>query len=961
MSVNRPTNVKQKEEDINQKLQLYGILSAFQNGKVPTNKQIDIALNSTLASRPLSRPSSKLSSEGRELVGDVRDVIEKAKTLLLTKNEGNLIQDFIWQCQVAGSGNASTPGAPVSKQTAKQHGNQALDGLRTLGTLIISNGQFRKLLSDGVTLLRDMAGDGAQKAANKVNPSQDELDQIDEPADDNTWHDVPDIKGQAKDKFQQLKPTDREGLKQAAQDAKNQGQSQGSNRDGAMAALKTGAKNVKGQADKNVPDDQQDQVQGKTEEAKDRARETRDKTKGYLKEKLNKDRRDQTIWRLKKMIVEIQGHSDYQSAIDTLLNLASEYQGHAKSLAKDSTGAVKDAHSDDALSNAEADLKILIERFANSTSMDDLFDSFNAIYQDAARDPELKGWFKHLDVFIRKCLKEQGYVMKDSSTDEWNKIYDQGDFLLRDRYRNHTQRVIDEFNFMAEQFNKDPHNTAFAESVQKLFTNLGNDENGKPTFKPHLIKDLVNVVVPGVFESVRYVPIPRIEYSDPLADAIIENLVIESDNITPNLIEIGNDNYYRFGRKTVASKNKNKVMASVSGIQMDLKDVSYYIKKKEGFPSITDTGLMDIFLGGSGFSFKMAMETADKNDNRHFFKVNTVVVDIKNINIKLKKSKYSLLFSIFKPLLLKVMVPILTKVIEKQIRDQVHKIDEFLYSIYQEVQRTAKIAKDDPEKAKNIYQDYFNAFQDKLQKTREKSQNASADRAVNVAMTQHDSMFKNIKLPGGISTKATEYKDLAAKGTKWESPIFSIGSARETSNLPRPERITRKPHETTSAEIRGPQNIGESTEAYSHAGNSTFDESDKYGQTAGYGQSSGYDGQKSSGYDQQASGYGQQSSGYGQQTSGYGQETSGYGQQTSAYDQQPSGYEQQSSGYGGQTASYDQGSYGQEAYGQTNGSAYGYSTSPTGGSTATYKTEGYSTGTGGTTLGLHNPVLQGRV
>jgi len=44
-----------------------------------------------------------------------------------------------------GSGNAKLPGAPIDKGTAQQHGNQALDGLRTLGTLLISNGQFRKL------------------------------------------------------------------------------------------------------------------------------------------------------------------------------------------------------------------------------------------------------------------------------------------------------------------------------------------------------------------------------------------------------------------------------------------------------------------------------------------------------------------------------------------------------------------------------------------------------------------------------------------------------------------------------------------------------------------------------------------------------------------------------------------------------------------------------------------------
>jgi hypothetical protein len=75
----------------------------------------------------------------------LRDVVEKAKILLLTKNEGNLLQDFIWQTQQISGGDATKPGVPIDKETAKQHGNEALEGLRTLGTLIISNGQFRKL------------------------------------------------------------------------------------------------------------------------------------------------------------------------------------------------------------------------------------------------------------------------------------------------------------------------------------------------------------------------------------------------------------------------------------------------------------------------------------------------------------------------------------------------------------------------------------------------------------------------------------------------------------------------------------------------------------------------------------------------------------------------------------------------------------------------------------------------
>lgn len=109
------------------------------------NKQIDIALNSVLASKPLATPSPKLSEEGRKLVADLQEVIKQAKVLLLTKNEGNLIQDFVWQTQHVSGGDAKVPGAPVDKDTARQHGDQALEGLRTLGRLILSNGQFRKL------------------------------------------------------------------------------------------------------------------------------------------------------------------------------------------------------------------------------------------------------------------------------------------------------------------------------------------------------------------------------------------------------------------------------------------------------------------------------------------------------------------------------------------------------------------------------------------------------------------------------------------------------------------------------------------------------------------------------------------------------------------------------------------------------------------------------------------------
>lgn len=474
-------------------------------------------------------------------------------------------------------------------------------------------------------------------------------------------------------------------------------------------------------------------------------------------------------------------------------------------------------------------LKTLLERFANSTSADDLFESINNIYRDADRDDELKGWFRSLDAYVRKCLNHTGFIMQDSATDEWNQLYDRGHYLLRERYRDHTNRVLDEIKFLADQFDQDAQNKQFAASVNKLFNELGNDENGKPVFKKHLIKDLSEVIIPGIFVSVRYVPVPRIEYTDPTVDAIVENLVIESDNLMPNSFEFEYENHFRWGRKTFPNKNKSKVLVAVSGVQMDLRDVSYYINKKQGFPSLKDTGVMDIYMGGTGFSFTVALETSDKSDRQHFFKIGKVNVDVKSLNIKLKQSKHKTLFNIFKPLLFAIIRPAIGKVLEKLIRDQVHELDAKAYGIYVEAERAGKAAANDPENAPNIYNRYVSAFQKKALEAKQKAEDVSADKKANVAVTQHDSLFPEIKLPGGISSKATEYKNLAAKGDKWESPIFSIGSASETSSLPRVAHVSRKPHNAASGGVRGPQNL--ETESTSYGQDS--------GYKAGYGQTNG--------------------------------------------------------------------------------------------------------------------------
>lgn len=257
-------------------------------------------------------------------MADLQEVIKQAKLLFLTKNEGNLVQDFIWQTQHLTTGDAKKPGVPVDKETAKQHGDQAVEGLRTLGRLILSNGQFRKLrkilflkqrlssltkvlVNDVTILIRDIVGDAATTTASRVKPSEEQLAQIDHAAEDNTWHDVPDLskdslRNQLKEQYNKQKPFGKSEARDAAGNAVDSAQQPNGDLDAGSGAA-TAAGQLKEQGSANVPDETK-------EKAKDAQNRLVTSSKDYIGKKVPQERRDQTILRLKKMIVEIQGHSD---------------------------------------------------------------------------------------------------------------------------------------------------------------------------------------------------------------------------------------------------------------------------------------------------------------------------------------------------------------------------------------------------------------------------------------------------------------------------------------------------------------------------------------------------------------------------------------------------------------------------------------------------------------------------
>lgn len=93
----------------------------------------------------------------------------------------------------------------------------------------------------------------------------------------------------------------------------------------------------------------------------------------------------------------------------------------------------------------------------------------------------------------------------------------------------------------------------------------------------------------------------------------IENLTLESQNLLPNIIEFEMRNYFKMSPYSeINDVSKHSFYISFAQVQADLKDVAFYLKKKTGFPKLTDSGYLDVMLGGKGLSGKIHLESTGK-------------------------------------------------------------------------------------------------------------------------------------------------------------------------------------------------------------------------------------------------------------------------------------------------------------------------------------------------------------
>jgi len=532
---------------------------------------------------------------------------------------------------------------------SQTNSRKAYQSLQTVGQLLLTNSDFRIFLSDLNTVGREVFRDSAftlssvaKKAGKKIEPSQDEQKALKEP--------------------------------------------------GAEAGPAPSAQEL------------QDEVTEVAQVVGNGVAKVAKRADVSLAEKLQGDEGDSLLFRLKKTVTNLRQKRDYSESVSTLAKLLQNYaMAYSRTVEDAMTTVQEDVGTNQAMDKAVKNFWTFVSSFGDHEEWKKLEDSFHKVLEHSKKDPEFEDLLTDVGNSLQKLLTDPDFF--EHAEDKFQEL------------RKKSRGVGTESSLRQDI-------DLFFEQAQKTFASVTRDEDIAKLLKStlriwgilspqhsltnqDLINDTINVFVPLLVQYIQYIPIPRLEVSTPEVDILLENLIIEPGktvNHTSFLpfrfrVETYNDFELRKARFRVASKVTSKFTIKIDGLSMRADEIGFLLRAHSGILRMADEGIASFQLDERGIDIHLDVEIA-KEKMEQILTLRAVRVHIHKLNYTMRKSKFSLLGWLFKPLLR----PVIRKVMEKQmaqgIADGIHAANRELL-FFRERLRATRIS--DPDDLKTFF------------------------------------------------------------------------------------------------------------------------------------------------------------------------------------------------------------------------------------------------------------------
>ena len=391
------------------------------------------------------------------------------------------------------------------------------------------------------------------------------------------------------------------------------------------------------------------------------------KAQQSLVDKLQSDEGDSLLYRLKKTVTNLRQKRDYSDSVSTLSLLLQRYAQSYSRVAEDTLGATqKDVHTNAAMDRAVKNFWTFISSFGDKEEWKKLEDCFHKVLEHSRKDPEFEDLMNNVGNSLQKLLTDPSFF--EHADEKFQELRKQSRGVGTE---SSLREDVDKF---FEQAQTTFHAVVQDQDIAKLIKTTVQIANIlSPQYNyinTDLVKDAINVFVPLFIQAIQYIPIPRLEVSTPEIDLLLENLIIEPGktiNHTSFLpfrfrVETYNDFEVYKAKFRTASSATSKLTFKIDGLSLAAEEVGFLLRAHSGLLRLADEGIASFELDERGIDIHLDVEIA-KERQEQMLTLRGVRVHIHKLSYTLRKSKFSLIGWLLKPLLR----PIIRKVMEKQL------------------------------------------------------------------------------------------------------------------------------------------------------------------------------------------------------------------------------------------------------------------------------------------------------
>ena len=711
-----------RQRALHQKLHTYQMVRALTKGYMPSNEQTVINLRTLLSSEVLNANNKDLSESGRLLIRNCRGWLKLFIELLRNKNDGDQIQDFIWYLTKSRiSLDINDVSQQASKVKARADAAASYESFKTVGSLLLTNSDFRLFANDVATIGRQVLSDtafslsdAADKTGKELKLSEEEQKTIEAPgADDGSLPSKQDLQNGASETTQVL----------------------------GDQALKVAT----------------DTVQS-------------------AKENVSGDQGETLLYRLKQTILNLRRRTDYQDSVSTLAQLIKRY---AQLYSRAGDAAIATAQDDveinPALDRAVRNFWDLMSSFGDRKAWQQLENDYNQVLTHAKSDPQFENFMVDIGNTVQRMLTDPDFF--DHAGKSINELKEKSSKLgSESQFRNDFDNLLKSAQQTIASVIEDQDVNGLMNATRRIYSLLSPPDR---VTNPDLLTDATHIFLPLLIRSIQYIPIPRLEVSVPEMDLLLENLVIEpgrtvnATSFLPYrfLVSTQNDLEVRkaHSKKTVSTV-KSLMTITINGLSVAASDLGFWIRGHPGLLRFADEGIASFALDERGIDVSIDMEIG-REKLEQMLTLRGVKVHIHKLDYTLRKSKFSWLGWLFKPLLKQMVRRALEKTLAESIAGMLHSANrELVYA--RERLRATRIA--DPQDVIT----FFKAVAARL--TPEEDPDVYTRIGVDAPSR---GVFKDVYTPGSVvklwheeAMRAEEQiADQEERGGGWRNDVFDVG------------------------------------------------------------------------------------------------------------------------------------------------------------------------------------------